>query len=86
MFSGKSALAAALYYQFTDDERGRDAALQFCDFCLETQLPDGSWIDRDKDPDELMYYVDHAACFTVWLMEIAMTLESKAALTPANAT
>lgn len=78
--SGKGALAAAIYYLITDDERGRDAAYRFCDFLLETQLPDGSWIDRIKDPDELLYYVDHAACFNIWLQEIATTLESKEAM------
>ena len=61
------------------------SALRFCDFLIETQLPDGSWIDRIKDPDELLYYVDHAACFNVWLQEIATTLESKEALVPASA-
>ena len=75
--SGKSALAAAIYYRITRDERALDAASRFCDFLVETQLPDGSWIDRVKDPDELLYYVDHAACFTVWLLEIALTLRSE---------
>ena len=74
--SGKGALAAAIYYRITGDERGLDAALRFCDFLVETQLPEGSWIDPVKDPDELLYYVDHAACFTIWLLEIALTLES----------
>jgi len=74
--SGKSALAAAIYYRITNDARALDAARRFCDFLVETQLPDGSWIDQVKDPDELLYYVDHAACFTVWLLEIALTLGS----------
>jgi len=73
--SGKSALAAAIYYSITGDEEARDAAFQFCDFLVETQLPDGSWIDRETEPDELLYYVDHAAGFNIWLQEIAMTLE-----------
>jgi len=81
--SGKSALAGAIYYSITGDQRGLDAAQQFCDFLVETQLPDGSWIDTVKDPDELLYYVDHAACFTVWLYEIASTLELT--ITPAPA-
>jgi len=81
--SGKSALAAAIYYGITDDQRALDAACRFCDFCVETQLPHGSWIDLPKEPDELLYYVDHAACFTVWLLEIALTLESKEAISPA---
>lgn len=75
--SGKSALAAAIYYGITDDERARDAAYRWCDFCVETQLPDGSWIDLPKEPDELLYYVDHAACFTIWLLETVTTLESR---------
>lgn len=41
------------------------------------QLPDGSWIDEINDPDELLYYVDHAAEFCVWLLEIAAIMESK---------
>ena len=77
--SGKSALAAAIYYLITGDQRGRDAAYRFCDFLVETQLPDGSWIDRVTEPDELLYYVDHAAGFNVWLTEIAAALESRAA-------
>ncbi len=78
--SGKSALAAAIYYLITDDERGRDAACRFCDFLVETQLPDGSWIDLVTEPDELLYYVDHAAGFNVWLQGVAATLERKAAI------
>jgi len=76
VFSGKTAFAAAIYYFITGDERMRDAAIQFCDFLLETQLPDGSWRDEVKDPDELLYYVDHAAEFCVWLLEIAAIMES----------
>lgn len=76
-FSGKTAFAAAIYYSITGDERARDAAYEFCDFLVETQLPDGSWIDEVKDPDELLYYVDHAAEFCVWLIEIAAIMESK---------
>ncbi len=78
--SGKSALAAAIYYLITGEEKARDAAYRFCDFLVETQLPDGSWIDKIKEPDELLYYVDHAAGFNVWLQEIVATLESKEAI------
>ena len=85
VFSGKTAFAAAIYYSITGDERARNAAYQFCDFLVETQLSDGSWIDEIKDPDELLYYVDHAAEFCVWLVEIAAIMESKAALDAANA-
>ena len=80
VLSPKGALAAAIYYLITDDERARDAAYRFCDFALETQLPDGSWVDPVTEPDELLYYVDHAACINVWLRGIATTLESKEAL------
>ena len=79
VFSGKTAFAAAVYYSITGDEGMRDAACEFCDFLLETQLPDGSWRDEISDPDELLYYVDHAAEYIVWLQEIATILESKEA-------
>jgi hypothetical protein len=80
VFSGKTAMASAVYYSITGDERARDAAYRFCDFLLETQLPDGSWRDEVTDPDELLYYVDHAAEFIVWLLEIAAIMESKETL------
>lgn len=79
-FSGKTAYAGAVYYMITGDERGKEAAVEFCDFLVETQLPEGGWRDTVKDPDELLYYVDHAAEFIVWLLEISAMLESKAAL------
>jgi hypothetical protein len=76
VWSGKGALAAALYYSITGDERARDAAIRFCEFLVDTQLPDGSWHDPAKDPDELLYYLDHAAEYIVWLYEMLPTLES----------
>ena len=80
VFSGKTAFAAAIYYFTTGDEKARDAAYRFCDFLVETQLSDGSWRDEITDPDELLYYVDHAAEYCVWLLEIAAIMESKASL------
>ena len=79
-FSGKTAYAGAIYYLITGDERGREAAVSFCDFLVETQLPEGGWRDVVKDPDELLYYVDHAAEYCVWLLEIAAMMESKEAM------
>ena len=79
VFSGKTAFAAAMYYAITGDEGMRDVAFEFCDFLLDTQLPDGSWRDEVTDPDELLYYVDHAAEYIVWLQEIATILESREA-------
>ncbi len=72
--SGKGALASALHYAKTGDKRAKDAALRFCDFVLETQYPEGGF-HYDDTPDELLYYVDHAACFSVWVMEIIGILE-----------
>ena len=67
--SGKGALASALHYAATGDERARDAAYRFCDFVVDTQCPEGGFHYEDT-PDELLYYIDHAACFSVWVMEI----------------
>ena len=73
--SGKAALASAIYYTITGDERARDGAYSFCDFVVETQRPEGGF-HYDDTPDELLYYVDHAACFSIWVMEIVATMES----------
>lgn len=73
--SGKGALAAAIFYSLTGDERGRDAACRFCDFVVATQQPEGGFRYEDE-PDELLYYVDHAACFSVWVPEITAVLQS----------
>ena len=72
--SGKSALAAANYYMLTGDERAKKAALTFCEFTLQTQREEGGFRYEDE-PDELLIYVDHAACFTVWVGETIATLE-----------
>jgi len=73
--SGKSALAAANYYKITGDERARDKAYEFCDFVVETQTPEGGFRYEDE-PDELLIYVDHAACFSVWAGESVKIFES----------
>jgi len=74
--SGKSSLAAAIYYLLTGDARARDAAYRFCDFLLETQHPDGGW-RGENEPDTILIYIDHAAEFNVWLQEISAILASK---------
>ena len=74
--SGKSSLAAAIYYQITDDRRARDAALSFLDFLADTQYPEGGWRD-ETEPDELLIYIDHAAEFNVWIRQIVGILEGK---------
>jgi hypothetical protein len=77
--SGKSSLAAALYYLLTDDERARDCCIRYCDFLVETQCDEGGWRDADYgEPDIPLIYLDHAAEFGVWLQENAAILASKA--------
>jgi len=71
--SGKSALGAALYYLVSGEQRARAAACEFGDFLLRTQLPDGAW-RNPKWPPEVLYSIDAAAEFNVWLQEIAATL------------
>ena len=71
--SGKSALGAALYYLISGDARARDAASEFAEFLLATQLPEGAWRNPDWPP-QVLYSIDAAAEFNVWLQEIAATL------------
>lgn len=73
--SGKSALAAANYYLLTGDERAENAACRFCDFVVRTQTAEGGFRYEDE-PDELLIYVDHAACFSVWAGESVKIFES----------
>ena len=76
--SGKSSLAAAIYYLITDDERARDAACCYANFLVETQCPEGGWRDAEYgESDTPLIYIDHAAEFGVWLQEIAAILISK---------
>ena len=85
--SGKAAQAAAMYYSFTGDERGIDAAVQFIDFVVgtQTQIKDkdgkyagGLWYD--DEPDILLIYVDHAACFSGWVLDSISYIESRMGL------
>jgi hypothetical protein len=73
--SGKSALAAANYYMLTSDEKAREKSYEFCDFVVETQTREGGFRYEDE-PDELLIYVDHAACFSVWTGESVKIFES----------
>jgi len=73
--SGKSALACANYYMLTGDKRAREKAYEFCDFVVDTQTPEGGFRYSDE-PDELLIYVDHAACFSVWAGESVKIFES----------
>ncbi len=74
--SGKSSLAAALYYLITGDEQARDCAMKFADFLVDTQYPEGGWRDPDE-PDQLLIYIDHAAEFNIWLHELSSAIESR---------
>jgi hypothetical protein len=73
--SGKGALGAAIYHSITGDERARNAALEFCEFVLRTQTPKGGFCYEDE-PDELLIYIDHAACFSVWGLGAISMIES----------
>lgn len=73
--SGKSALAAALYYLLTGDAQARAGAYEFGEFLVQTQLPDGSWRNPNWPP-EVLYPIDASAEFNVWLQEIASTLSA----------
>jgi hypothetical protein len=73
--SGKSALGAANYYALTGDTRARDAAYTFCDFVVRTQTPAGGFRYEDET-DDLLIYVDHAACFSVWAGESIKIFDS----------
>ncbi|MFC1597076.1 hypothetical protein ACFL5Q_03935 [Planctomycetota bacterium] len=79
--SGKSSLAAAIFYLITDDPRARQSAVRFLDFLTETQYPEGGWRD-ETEPDELLIYIDHAAEFNVWITEILGILQSKTQHSP----
>lgn len=85
--SGKAANAAAIYYSITGDERGIDAAVQFIDFVVSTQTKiadkDGKYAGGlwyDDEPDILLIYVDHAACFSGWVLDSISYIESRMGL------
>ncbi len=67
--SGKSSLAASVFFLITGDERAREAALSFGRRLLQTRLPEGSWLVGGSD--SLLTRIDAAAEFNVWLQEIA---------------
>jgi hypothetical protein len=64
-----------LLYLLTGDKAARDGAYEFGQFLLDKQLPDGSWRNPDWPPD-VLYPIDSAAEFNVWLQEIAATLSA----------
>lgn len=74
--SGKGALAAAIYYTFTGDKRALEGAVKFIDFVVETQDPCGGFQYEDEE-DILLIYIDHAACFSGWVLESISYIESK---------
>ncbi len=72
--SGKSAVAAAIYYTLTRDERALDAACQQADYLAQMQQPDGMWtVPWD---DNWINRLDATAEFTVFMSEIPATLNS----------
>ena len=85
--SGKAALGCAMYYSFTGDERAMEAAVKFIDFVVETQVQiadkDGKYAGGfwyDDEPDILLIYVDHAACFSGWVLDSIAYIESRLGL------
>ena len=69
---------------FTGDERGIDAATQFIDFVVREQVKiadkDGKYAGGfwfDDEPDILLIYVDHAACFSGWVLDSISYIESR---------
>lgn len=85
--SGKAALGCAMYYSFTGDERAMEAAVKFIDFVVETQVKiadkDGQYAGGfwfDDEPDILLIYVDHAACFSGWVLDSISYIESRIGL------
>jgi len=82
--SGKAALGCAMYYSFTGDERALESAVKFIDFVVETQVKvsdkDGKYAGGfwyDDEPDILLIYVDHAACFSGWVLDSISYIESR---------
>ncbi len=85
--SGKGALGCAMYYSFTGDERALEAAMNFVDFVVETQVKikdkDGKYAGGfwyDDEPDILLIYVDHAACFSGWVLDSINYIETRLGL------
>lgn len=85
--SGKAALGCAMYYSLTGDERAMEAAVKFIDFVVETQVKiadkDGLYaggFQYEDEPDILLIYVDHAACFSGWVLDSISYIESRLGL------
>jgi hypothetical protein len=70
--AGKSAVAAAVLYTLIGDERAQVAAVEFGDYLLREQRPDGWWCNPHDDG--IIVRLDHTAEFVVWLSEIAANL------------
>lgn len=72
--AGKGAVAAAVYYSLTGDERARRAALRFADFLVEEQRPEGWWCNPYDEG--MITRLDHTSEFIVWMTEIVSTLSA----------
>jgi len=70
--AGKSAVGAATLYLLAGDTRARDAALEFGDYLLAQQSPEGWW--ANPHDQGLLPRLDHTAEFIIWLSEIAGAL------------
>jgi hypothetical protein len=70
--AGKSAVAAALLYQITQDERALVAASSMGDYLVRQQSDEGWW--RNPHSDSMIVRLDHTAEFVVFLTDIAATL------------
>ena len=70
--SGKSAVGAAILYLISRDDAARGAAMEFGDYLLREQSPEGWW--RNPQADNMIIRLDHTAEFIVWLNEIVGAL------------
>lgn len=71
--SGKDGYVSSLYYALTGDIRGKEEALKFCEFLLETQLENGAWCWAPTN-DPIRIYLNWAAEYSVWIYEISGSL------------
>jgi len=74
--AGKSAVAAALLYAISGDQRAREAACSLADYLVREQHPEGWW--RNPHADGMVVRLDHTAEFIVFLTEVAATLGGQA--------
>lgn len=70
--AGKGAVAAALLYALTGDERARRAVETFADYLVAEQREEGWWCNPHNDG--LVVRLDHTAEFVVFMSELAATL------------